>query len=105
MSRSDIFSFMGDQVVCATGSVTELIAKPGQNAMQLKILAGSGTLCIGGATGSIGPWSGVGMTFGLGYPVSANEISVANMMGPIYLWCSGATMTVALLGGRSPGDY
>lgn len=106
MARSDIFSFVGDLITCGTNTVTELVAQPGQNAIQIKIAdAGSGTLSIGGATGTIQPWSGVGMTFGLGYLVSPNEICVSNMMGPVYLWVSGGTMQIAVLGGRTPGDY
>lgn len=105
MSRSDIFAFLPDQLTLAPGTVTEVAAKKGQNALNIKIVAGSGTLCIGGATGSTGAYSGIGMTFGLGYPVSSNEIVVGNVMGSAYLWCSGATLTVAVLGGRTPGDY
>ncbi len=103
MARSDIFAFMGDQVICGPGTVTAIAAKPGQNALQIKIVTAgaSGLLCIGGATGSLGAWSGVGMTFGLGYPVSANEVCVSNQSGTTYLWVSGNTMTIGLLGGNT----
>lgn len=105
MSRSDIFAFMGDQVVCGPNTVTEIKAVSGQNALQIKILSAglSGNLSIGGATGSVGAWSGVGMTFGIGYgyPVGANEVCVSNQSGYTYLWVSGNTMTIGLLGGNT----
>jgi len=104
MSRSDIFAFLGDEINCGPNTVTKLAAQAGQSALQLKILTAgaSGQLRLGGATGSIGAWSGVGITFGIGgYVVSANEIAVSNMSGDAYLWVTGNTMTISILGGNS----
>lgn len=104
MSRgSDIKSTLSERITMAPGTITQLSARPGQLAQQLKLITG-GTLEIGGSTTMQGAHFASfarGGTFGSLYPVSANEILSLNSSGDIYLWASGATCVVAILDGTT----
>ena len=102
MSRStDVHGALSQRITVAPGTVTEILARPGQLAQQVKLVTG-GTLEIGGSTGA---QATLGYSFGQMYYLSANEVFSWNNAGPLYLWCSSATCTVAILDGRSPGPY
>jgi hypothetical protein len=102
MSRStDVHAALSQRITCAPGTVTAVTAKPGQLAQQLKLVTG-GTLEIGGSTGA---QAAIGASFNQMYYLSANEIYSWNNAGTLYLWASGATCVVALIDGRSSGDW
>jgi len=106
MSRNnDVYGAGSFRVTVAPGSITQVGPFSGQLAQQLKIVAG-GTLEIGGSTQTQANFSAtyaLSSTFGGLYPVSANEIFSWNNNGPLFLYASGATVTVAIMLGRSQG--
>lgn len=114
MSVESVYGFLGDRLVLAPGSVSVLGPIAGANALQLKLLTG-GTLEIGGYSltsnvygfsaivGSATRQATVGQTFGVLYPISANEIFAGNFTGKIYLYASSATCVVAVNLGQSQG--
>ena len=117
MAVDGIYGFLGQRYVMAPGTIIRIGNIPGANAANIKIdTAGGtlGTLEISGLTQQLGGFtvmsgaativgSTLGPTFGNGYPVSINEIVGANLSGSVYLYCSGATTTVAVAWGRSQG--
>lgn len=114
MSVESVYGFLGDRYVLPPGSITQVGPIEGANAIQLKLLSG-GTLEVGGysltsavigfsaITGGATRLASVGQTFGVLYPISANEIFAGNFAGKIYLYASSATCTVAVNFGRSQG--
>jgi len=114
MSVESVYGFLGDRLVIGPGSVVQLGPIEGANAIQLKLLSG-GTLEVGGYSlttrafgftcigGTATRLATVGQTFGVLYPISANEIFAGNYAGKIYLYASSATCTVAVNFGQSQG--
>lgn len=93
MSRSeDVKGNLSERVVLAPNAAYPVPAVAGQLAVSIKLLAG-GTLEIGGQSQTIGTM----------YPISANEVVSQNNSGTFYLYASSATVTFALLRGRSAG--
>lgn len=115
MSVDSVYNFVGSRYVLAPGAVVQLGPVEGANAISVKLLTG-GTLEIGGYSLSLtnigfttiagtASWSnsGIGQTFGLLYPMSANEVYSGNFAGKMYLYASSATCVVAVTYGRSQG--
>jgi hypothetical protein len=113
MASDSVYGFMSDRLVLAPGAIVQLGPIAGLNAVSIKLLVG-GTLEIGGYSSSLAQGftslvgsatnlANAGQTFGVLYPLQANEIYSGNMAGKIYLYASSATCTVAVSMGRSQG--
>lgn len=115
MAVDSVYSFLGNRYIMPSGSIIEIGPQEGMNAITIKILSSGGTLEIGGANtdvlqfvgftaiaGSITNSTSIGQTFGVLYPLSANEIYAGNLSGKIRLYAS-ATCTVGIAVGRSQG--
>lgn len=113
MSVDSVYGFLGNRYVMPAGSILQVGPSEGANAITIKLLTG-GTLEIGGfgASSSIGftalvgtitNSTSVGQTFGVLYPLGANEVFSGNFAGKAYLYASGATCIVAIELGRSQG--
>lgn len=114
MSVDSVYNFIGGRYVLAPNSIAQIGPVAGANAIQIKLLSG-GTLEVGGYSlsmsdvgfttiaGSATFLAAAGQTFGVLYPISANEIFAGNYAGKIFLYASSATCTVAVNFGRSQG--
>lgn len=113
MSVESVYGFLGGRYVMAPGSILQLGPSVGANALTIKLLSG-GTLEIGGLgassaigstvlAGTVTDSASIGQTFGVLYPLSANEVYAGNFAGKMYLYASSATCVVAIEIGRSQG--
>lgn len=73
-------------------AIIGLTVSESQKYVQFKILAGGGTLLVGGD----------GMTFGQGYQVPTTPIEIYNYAGTLKFAAVGATMSVSYIKGISP---
>lgn len=92
MRQTDIYSAISERVVMAPNAAVGLSALAGQSAITLKIISG-GTLEIGGQSQTIGTM----------YPISAAEVMNFAVGGKMWLYASGATVTVAVFRGKTDG--
>lgn len=97
MTQNDVYVVGATRVVVGLSQVVKVSPSNNLTALGLKILAGGGTLEIVNAATLTGPG------WGTGYPLGASE--VLNIGGPatFYLAATGATMTAAVLMGRTAG--
>lgn len=113
MSVDSVYGFLGNRYVMPAGSILQIGPSEGVNAISVKLLTG-GTLEIGGfgassaigftaLAGTITNSTSVGQTFGVLYPLGANEVFSGNFTGKGYLYASSATCVVSVVVGRSQG--
>lgn len=119
MSRNaDIGSINSARFHLAAGAIAKIGPFSGQLACNIKLISG-GTLEIGGYSlasmleqnpkgftslvgGAVATMIS-GQTFGMLYPLSANEIFSVNSAGEYFLYASAATCVVAISFGKSQG--
>lgn len=89
-NRNDIYAVDGYLVTVGLSQVLGITITGGVNSSIIKHFAG-GTLEIGGST----------LTWGQGYPFSVGEAISFNRSCTVYLAATGATVTVAVLDGKS----